>query len=96
MVLARVVGFGALGCFYAGRLANLAVYALLCWLALRNCRRYKPVFLAVMLLPLSLYIGASCNLRRPDAGLLLFNCQLFLCGRDPKQRFGGIPGIVLC
>ena len=61
MALARVVGFGALGCFYAGRVANLAVYVLLCWLALRNCRRYKPVFLAVMLLPLSLYIGASCN-----------------------------------
>ena len=31
---------GRWGCLYAGRLANLAVYTLLCWAALRNCKRY--------------------------------------------------------
>ena len=61
MAAARLLGFGALGCFYAGRLANLCAYALLCWLALKNCRRYSGVFLAMALLPMSLYIAASCN-----------------------------------
>ena len=61
MALARLVGLGALGCLYAARLANLAAYTLLCWLALKNCARYKPVFLAVMLLPLSLYMAASVS-----------------------------------
>lgn len=69
MVLARLVGLGALGCLYAGRLANLACYTLLCWLALRGCRRYRPVFLGVMLLPLSLYMAASLSY---DATLLGF------------------------
>ena len=69
MALARLFGLGALGCLYGGRLANLAAYTLLCWLALKNCRRYQPVFLAVMLLPLSLFMGASVSY---DATLLGF------------------------
>ena len=69
MALARLFGLDALGCLYAGRLANLAVYTLLCWLALKNCRRYKPVFLAIMLLPLSLFMAASVSY---DAMLLGF------------------------
>lgn len=61
MAGARLLGFGALGQLYAGRLANLAVYVGLCFLALKNCRRYQTVFLAVMLLPLGLFIAASAN-----------------------------------
>lgn len=72
MALARLAGFEALGCLYAGRLANAAVYALLCYFALKNCRRYKPVFLAVMLLPLSLYMAGSLNY---DA--ILLGCYYF-------------------
>lgn len=69
ILLARLLGFGALGCLYAARLANLAVYAALCWAALRSCRRYRAVFLAVMLLPLSLFMAASVSY---DAALLGF------------------------
>ncbi len=69
ILAARLLGFGALGCMYAARLANLAAYTALCWLALKNCRRYKPVFLAFMLLPLSLYMAASVSY---DATLLGF------------------------
>ncbi|MBU3806331.1 MAG: DUF2142 domain-containing protein [Candidatus Fournierella pullistercoris] len=61
MALARMVGFGALGCLYAGRLVNLAAYSVLCWLALKNCARYKPAFLAMMLMPISLYMAASVS-----------------------------------
>ena len=73
MALARLFGFAALGCLYAGRIANLAVYALLCWAALRRCQKYRAVFLTVMLLPLSLYMAASLNY---DA--ILLGCCYFL------------------
>lgn len=61
IALARLVGFSALGCFYAGRIANLLVYVLLAWLALRRLKRFRPMFLAVLALPMSLYMAASYN-----------------------------------
>lgn len=61
IALARLLGFGALGCFYAGRIANLIVYTLLCYAALKRLKRMQPVFLVVMLLPMSLYMAASYN-----------------------------------
>ncbi len=61
MLAARVLGFGALGALYGGRIANLLVYAAICYFALKNCKRYKPVFLAVMLLPLGLFLAGSLN-----------------------------------
>ncbi|HJA26588.1 MAG TPA: DUF2142 domain-containing protein [Candidatus Fournierella merdigallinarum] len=69
ILVARILGFEALGCLYAARLANLLAYTALCWLALENCKRYKPVFTAFMLLPLSLYMAASVSY---DATLLGF------------------------
>lgn len=67
MAVARLFGLGALGCLYAGRLGNLAAYTLLCWLGLRCARRARPAFLCLMLLPMSLYMGASLSY---DATLL--------------------------
>lgn len=67
MALARLLGLGALGCLYAGRLGNLAAYTALCWLGLRGARRCRPAFLCLMLLPMSLYMGASLSY---DATLL--------------------------
>lgn len=67
MALARLLGLGALGCLYAGRLGNLVAYTLLCWLGLRSAQKARPAFLCVMLLPMSLYMGASLSY---DATLL--------------------------
>ena len=61
MALARLLGLGALGCLYAGRVANLAVYTALCYLALRRAQKFRPAFVCVMLLPLSLWMGASLS-----------------------------------
>ncbi len=89
MALARLLGLGALGCLYGARLANLAVYTLLCWLALKNCRRYQPVFLAVMLLPLSLFMAASVSY---DAALLGFYYLVasYYCKDEITDRDVGI------
>lgn len=67
MAVARLFGLGALGCLYGGRLGNLAAYTLLCWLGLRSARKARPAFLCLMLLPMSLYMGASLSY---DATLL--------------------------
>ena len=67
MAVARLFGLGALGCLYAGRLGNLVAYTLLCWLGLRSAQKARPAFLCLMLLPMSLYMGASLSY---DATLL--------------------------
>lgn len=67
MALARLLGFGALGCLYGGRLVNLLAYTALCYAALRSAHKCKPAFLCIMLLPMSLYMGASLSY---DATLL--------------------------
>ncbi len=89
MALARLPGGGALACLYAARLANLAGYAFWCWLALKNCRRYKPVFLAFMLLPLSLFMAASCSY---DAMLLgcYYLVASFYCKDEITDRDVGL------
>lgn len=67
MAVARLLGFGALGCLYGGRLGNLLAYTAICWLALRQAQKYRPALLGVMLLPLSLFMGGSLSY---DATLL--------------------------
>lgn len=61
MVAARLLGFGALGLLYAGRIANLLVYTLLCYVVFKNCNKYRGVFFALALLPLSLFMAASAS-----------------------------------
>lgn len=78
IALARLLGFGALGCFYAGRIANLLVYTLLCWAALSRLKRMRPMFLAVMLLPMSLYMAASYNYDAIILGCYYFAATFFL------------------
>ncbi len=61
MALVRLFGFGALGMLYAGRLANLLIYTAICYFAFANCQRYRGVMIAFALLPLSLFMAASCS-----------------------------------
>ncbi len=78
MAIARLFGAAALGCFYAGRIANLLCYALLCYAAFQNCKRFQGVVLTLAFLPMSLYMAASFNY---DALLLGFYWYAisFLC-----------------
>ncbi len=61
MSIARLFGFGALGLLYAARLANLVVYSLISYKIFKNCDRYRGIFMAVTMLPLSLFMAASCS-----------------------------------
>ena len=82
MAMARLLGFGALGCLYAGRLGNLLAYAALCRAALRSAQKYRPAFLAFMLLPLSLFMGASLSY---DATLL--GCYYLMLALLTRERW---------
>ena len=67
MAAGRALGLGALGWLYAGRIGNLLAYTLLCWLALRKADKYRPAFLCIMILPMSLFMAGSLSY---DATLL--------------------------
>ncbi len=85
MAIARLFGFSALGQLYAGRLANLLVYCVLCYFTFRNCDKYKGVFFAFALLPLSLFIGASLSYDSALLGLYYFLLSYF-CKKEVTQR----------
>lgn len=83
MALTRAAGGTALACLYAGRLANLAAYAALAYFALRGLRRWQGPLLAVLFLPLSLYMAASCNYDALLLGLYALAFSLLL-----REKFG--------
>lgn len=89
MALARLLGFGALGCLYGGRIVNLLAYTLLCALALAKAERYRPAFAAIMLLPMSLFMGSSLSY---DATLLgcYYLMLAMLTRREWDTRTAGI------
>lgn len=74
MLAARLFGFSALGQMYVARIANLLCYAALCYLAFKNCDKYRGVFYAAAMLPLSLFMAASCSVD----GLMLGFCYLII------------------
>ncbi len=78
MALTRLFGGGALACLYAARLANLAAYTALAYAALRGLRRWQGAFLAVLFLPLSLYMAASLNYDALLLGLYALAASLLL------------------
>ncbi|MDL2293701.1 DUF2142 domain-containing protein [Ruminococcaceae bacterium OttesenSCG-928-D13] len=75
---ARLFGFSALGQLYAARLCNLLCYTVLCYFAFRNAKRYRGVFFAVGLLPLCLFMAASCSTDALMLGLCFFAASVVL------------------
>ena len=78
MVVARLLGCSALGCLYGGRIANLLVYALLVYFTMKNLKRWRGLFLAVLFLPLSVYMAASLSYDAQLLGLYALAASLLL------------------
>ncbi|NLW79411.1 MAG: DUF2142 domain-containing protein [Ruminococcaceae bacterium] len=94
MAIARLFGFSALGLMYAGRIANLIIYTLICYATFKNCDKYRGVFFAVALLPISLFMAASCSYD----GIMLPCCFLmlsFFCKRELHTRDLVVFGLAL-
>lgn len=77
ITLARVFSLGPLYLFYFGRFANLALYAVLVYLACRITPVGKNVLMAISLLPMSIHLAASYSYDSfiiPMSLLLLAEC----------------------
>lgn len=70
MAVGRLFGLGALGQMYAGRIANLLIYAILCYFTFKNTPRFKSVMYCFAFLPLSLFMAASCSYDSLMLGLI--------------------------
>lgn len=89
IAVARLFGFTALGQLYAARIANLLVYAFICYFVFKNCDKYRGVFFAVALLPMSLYMAASCSADGPMLALCYLLVSYFC-----KNEMGNVDLIV--
>lgn len=67
MAVGRLLGANGLVCLYLGRISNLLCYAVLCYFALRAASRYKSLLIALMMVPIGLFMAASTS---SDAVLL--------------------------
>ncbi len=85
MAAARGLGFAALGQLYAARLVSLALYSMLCYFTFRNCQKYRGVFFAFALLPLSLFMGASLSYDSLLLGLYYLMLSYF-CKAEVRSR----------
>lgn len=77
MAVGRLFGLSALGLMYAGRIGNLLVYCLLAYFTFKNCSKYRGVFFTLALLPISLFMAASCSYDGLLLGLSYFAISLF-------------------
>jgi hypothetical protein len=73
---------GPLGGVYGGRLAGLAVYLALCWLAIRITPRAHALLFVVAVLPSSLGLAASLSADPMAIALALLATALLLRSRD--------------
>lgn len=96
--LARLLGFTALGAFWAGRLANVLFFSVCAYFALKFSGRFGRIVFALMALPLSCFMYASCN---SDSVLfaimyLMFSCRLCDEKRDMHRLLFSVCFAFLC
>ena len=80
--LSQVFHAGILPLFYAGRIVNLVVYAILAFFAVKTAPRFKIFFAVIAAAPMSLFIAASYN---PD--YLTYGLTLLLAAWFTKLYF---------
>lgn len=85
MAVARLFGFGALGLMYAARIGNLLVYAFISYFTFKNAGRFRAVFIAIALLPLSLFMAASCSYDSIMLALCFFLLS-YLCKKQVRAK----------
>jgi uncharacterized membrane protein len=89
---------GPAGLLYAARLANLAVFALLGWLAVREAPSHRWLTLALLLLPMMVFLAGSAS---PDgmtnglAALLIARALRMASDRGGPVTWRGLAGFAL-
>lgn len=80
--IARLMGLGALGAYYANRAANLVFFCLCCYYALKFSGKFKVIMFTLMSLPLMIFMAASCN-----SDSFLFGLMFLMFGAVLSQEF---------
>lgn len=84
--IGRLFGADALICYYLARLANLAFYSFCCYVALSWAKRFRMMLFAIMAMPLTLFIAASCNNDSMLFGLMFVVFSTVLCDKFSKKQ----------
>lgn len=93
--LGRIAGAGPFASLILGRLCNAVVYMGLGALALVLARGVRPVLLAVLLLPMSIWLGGSLNQDGPMLVTTALAVALLSRTAGPDDRFYWIGGLLL-
>jgi uncharacterized membrane protein len=88
VAVARMLGLPVLAFVYAGRLANLAAFLAVTWLALRATPAHATPLLLVALLPMTLFLAASLSADAPTNALAFGWLGLVLRATSPGRPLG--------
>lgn len=80
--IANILGFTALGAYYASRIANLAFFCFCAYFALKYSGKFKILMFTVMAMPLVSFIVASCN-----TDSFLFRIMFLMFGTILNETF---------
>jgi uncharacterized membrane protein len=86
--VARLLGLPVVAFVYAGRLANLAAFLALTWIALRATPAHATTLLLVALLPMTLFIAASLSADASTNALAFAWLGLVLRAASPGPPLG--------
>lgn len=80
--IGRLFGADALWCYWLARIANLAFYCVCCYFALSWAVRFRVIMYSLMIMPLTVFMAASCS---NDS--MLFALMFLMFGAVLSDRF---------
>ncbi len=83
----KALGANALICLYIARVANALVYALICFLALKNLKVNRGLFLVFMMMPLTLFLAGSSSYDSPMIACIFLLFSLVFTDSFTKRHF---------
>lgn len=87
--LGRLMGADALICYYLARICNLLFYCACCYFALSWAKRFRILMYSLMIMPLTMFVAASCN-----NDCMLFGLMFLLFGTVLSEKFDNKKAVV--
>ncbi len=87
--IARAIGFGALGAYYANRLANLVFFCICAYWTLKFSGKFRIIMFTLMAMPLTVFIYASCN-----TDSILFRLMFLMFSTIFSEKFDNLKATI--
>lgn len=84
--IARLFGADALICYWAARIANMLFYSLCCYFALSWAKRFKVIMYTLMIMPITVFMAASCSNDSMLLGLMFLMFGAVLSNNFDKYK----------